>query len=61
MQFSQFQQVYLGGFQDSFDMDFAQLFLDTNTSVQTEQNLINGGIAHSCIQVYIKPNSRPES
>ena len=50
----------LGGFQDSFDMDFPAMFLDTNASVEMEKNLIAQGIAHSCIQVYIKPNSRPK-
>ena len=49
----------LGGFQDSFKMDFAAMFLQTNYSKKMEQNLIQQGIAHSCIEVYIKPNSRP--
>ena len=31
----------------------------SNTSVQMEQNLIEQGIAYSCILVHIHPNSRP--
>lgn len=49
----------LGGFEDSFDMNFGAMFLESNTSILMEQNLISQGIAVSCISVEIVPNSRP--
>eukprot|EP01084_Bolivina_argentea_P102111 182979_1 len=55
--FTMFANV--GGFQDSFDIDFAEMYLNTNGSVIMEQNLIQNGIAYSCISVYIYPNERP--
>ena len=49
----------LGGLEDSFDFDFGAMFLHSNSSIAMEQNLINQGIAVSCISVVIEPNTRP--